>query len=144
MFDALPSHLRTPLPANKSVVGDDTASLIHMAQAVSKVVPNVLVSRGARGVLVPDSFRAKASPTLVRFLQLAPKAVPAEKIVDATGAGDSFVAGFVAAFVKTHRAATEMPTSDWQRCIDAGLAAAALTLQSPLPVSPSLTSNILL
>jgi sugar/nucleoside kinase (ribokinase family) len=114
-----------------------------MATAVAAIVPNVIVSRGARGLLVPTAFRANTREH-VEFMQVAATSVLEAAIVDATGAGDSFVSGFIAAFTNIPVQRGAPTKAEWIRCIDVGLSAAALTLQSPLPVSPALNPKMLL
>jgi len=81
--------------------GDLERAIDHLSPKVATLV----VTRGAAGSLaVEDGQRAEIA------------AVPVERVVDTTGAGDLFAAGFLAARCRGHRL---------QRCLEAGALAAA-------------------
>ncbi len=79
------------------------------ARELSELAGVVVIKRGADGVLVTRGTE-----------QFSVAAVPV-KVVDTTGAGDSFDAGFLSRFVKG---------GELRQCIDAGLQAAAKSVQS--------------
>ena len=98
-------------------------------------IPNVLVSLGPRGVLAAGEYRPRADAELPdSFVLFEPTPVPPEAVVNVTGAGDSFVAGFCAAWLQQ--------TMSWPTCVVAGLQAAATSLRSDLPISPALDRRI--
>jgi sugar/nucleoside kinase (ribokinase family) len=93
--------------ANEDEVQHLTASgdLEHAIEQLSPKVATLVVTRGAAGSLaVEDGERAQIA------------AVPVERVVDTTGAGDLFAAGFLAARCRDH---------GLQRCLEAGALAAA-------------------
>ena len=82
-----------------------TADLDGALAALSGKVATLVVTRGARGALAVDrGTRADVSAQQV------------ERVVDTTGAGDLFAAGFLAARCRGH---------DLERCLHTGSAAAA-------------------
>lgn len=89
------------------------AKLSHVEESSHDVV--VVFTQGAN-----DSVYAskKAFPTAVR---VPIKPVPAEKVVDTNGAGDSFVGGFLAA---------RSQGKDMTRCVETGSYAASVIIQS--------------
>lgn len=94
------------------------------ADAISKVVGKVVVKRGARGALLIEGGK--------RYWQEAYDS----KVIDATGAGDAFDAGFVSALLKGFSPSV---------CMKWGAAAAALKIQrrgarSSLPTEAELIS----
>lgn len=94
------------------------------AEVLSKVVGKVVVKRGARGSLLIDGGK--------KYWQEAYDV----KVIDATGAGDAFDAGFAAAFVKGFSPIV---------CMEWGAAAAALKIQrkgarAALPTEAELTA----
>ncbi|MFN7089000.1 MAG: PfkB family carbohydrate kinase [Allorhizobium sp.] len=85
---------------------DDAASAVMLQQIVSDGARLAVVTRGAKGASVSDgerSITAGAAPI---------------KVIDTTGAGDSFIAGFLSA----HRQG-----EDWDNCLDRGRRLAAVT-----------------
>lgn len=122
---------------------DDLALVRRWAALVARTIPNLFVSLGAHGMLVPRHYTPLHGPAGAvgsgasqgddGFVHVAPP--PLARVVDATGAGDSFVGAFLAAWVRGDLG--------WPACVHAGLSAARLTLQSPLPVAPALTPALL-
>jgi sugar/nucleoside kinase (ribokinase family) len=93
--------------ANEDEVQHLTGSgdLEHAIEQLSPKVATLVVTRGAAGSLaVEDGQRAQIA------------AVPVERVVDTTGAGDLFAAGFLAARCRGH---------GLQHCLEAGALAAA-------------------
>jgi sugar/nucleoside kinase (ribokinase family) len=104
MIDAAAIDL---LFANEDEVQHLTGSgdLERAIEELSPKVATLVVTRGAAGSLaVEDGQRAQIA------------AVPVERVVDTTGAGDLFAAGFLAARCRGH---------GLQRCLEAGALAAA-------------------
>lgn len=99
---------------------------------VMQHIPNVLTSLGPRGILALGEFRLHRKAAMPdSFVLFKPPAVLKEEIVDVTGAGDSFVAGFCAAWVEG--------LLSYPKCVVAGLQAAALSLKSKHPISTQLS-----
>jgi sugar/nucleoside kinase (ribokinase family) len=73
--------------------------------ALAGAVPTLIVTRGAAGAVGVEGGRRVEIP-----------AVPVDRIVDTTGAGDLFAAGFIAARCRGH---------GLERCLEAGSLAAA-------------------
>jgi sugar/nucleoside kinase (ribokinase family) len=73
--------------------------------ALVQTVPTLIVTRGAAGALAIEGGKRVEIP-----------AAPVERVVDTTGAGDLFAAGFIAARCRGH---------GLERCLEAGSLAAA-------------------
>jgi len=73
--------------------------------ALAPAVPTLIVTRGAAGALAIEGGKRVEIP-----------AAPVERVVDTTGAGDLFAAGFIAARCRGH---------GLERCLEAGSLAAA-------------------
>jgi len=73
--------------------------------AIAPAVPTLIVTRGAAGAIAIEGGKRVEIP-----------AAPVERVVDTTGAGDLFAAGFIAARCRGH---------GLERCLEAGSLAAA-------------------
>ena len=83
----------------------DCGELDECLAALAGAVPTLIVTRGAAGAVGVEGGRRVEIP-----------AAPVERVVDTTGAGDLFAAGFIAARCRGH---------GLERCLEAGSLAAA-------------------
>lgn len=104
----------------------------------------LLVKGGARGVLVvlPPSTEQEARP---RMFRVPAQKVRQEIIVSTTGAGDTFAGSILVDLALRQRPLSqESPSAEeqwWRQAVERGQEAAAITLASPLPVSPLLDTS---
>lgn len=96
-----------------------------LQQAIDQIlaygVENIVLTAGAKGVLVASKTSRKWYPV---------KQLPNSKIVDVTGAGDSFSAAFIDSWLQQ---------KGHDECVLAGLTNAYYTIQSPSTVRSNLT-----
>ncbi|MGC1582996.1 MAG: carbohydrate kinase family protein [Candidatus Acidiferrales bacterium] len=104
--------------------GREVATREDVVEAAAEIrrrgVGTVVVTLGEDGIYVDDGKLPKFVP-----------AIPARKVVDVTGAGDAFVAGYAYAMISGERYEPVL----W------GLAAASLTLETEDSISPNLNRN---
>lgn len=90
-------------------------NLVKAAKAVRKIgVENVIIKRGDAGALLFDEAGTFWAPAL-----------PLEKVVDPTGAGDSFAGGFMSYLAKTD----DISPANLRRAMIVGSATASLTVE---------------
>ncbi|EKF61636.1 kinase [Agrobacterium albertimagni AOL15] len=85
---------------------DDAAAQIMLQRLIDEGARLAVVTRGAKGASVSDGKRS------------ATTAAAPIKVIDTTGAGDSFIAGFIAAYRQGE---------DWDSCLERGGRQAAVT-----------------
>ncbi|MDY4280760.1 MAG: carbohydrate kinase [[Pasteurella] mairii] len=103
----------------------DTEEALRAAinEVLQMGVNKIILTSGAKGILLASGKYYKWYPV---------KAVASDKIIDVTGAGDSFSAAFIDAWL-------ENKTED--ECVLAGMTNAYHTIQSEFTVRPNLTKN---
>lgn len=104
----------------------------------------LLVKGGARGVLVvlPPSPEQEARPSIFR---VPAQKVRQEMVVSTTGAGDTFAGSILVDLALRQRPLSQENSSAeeqwWRQAVKRGQEAAAITLASPLPISPLLDTS---
>lgn len=114
------------LDESKAYLGLEDASPYDMAKAwIERGAGSCIITLGGDGCVWSDGQSVEKE---------APKRVPAEKIIDVTGAGDSFTAGVLYGL---------MSDKSLKESVHYGAATAALTLQTDESVRLDLTSELL-